>query len=152
MKEIVIAVLAALGTTLVLSLTGVLNAMFNSMVIPTNTVIAYNDSKCPKGWENFTQAQGRFIIGSGSGSNLEVKKFGHTGGTEVHTLTVEEMPQHSHIGKHAEWGSFDWRGGGSDPFWNKNKTFSEYETSISGKGRPHNNMPPYIVLTWCTKK
>ncbi|ENX4858870.1 TPA: hypothetical protein I7295_24395 [Vibrio parahaemolyticus] len=151
MKEIVIAVLAALGTTLVLSLTGVLNSMFNSMVIPSNTVIAFNGDKCPKGWRDFSQAQGRFIIGAGSGDNLKLKKFGDTGGAEEHTLTITEIPKHTHKGKHAEWGFFEWRGGGSDPFWNKKKTFTEYDSSATGGSQPHNNMPPYIVLRWCEK-
>jgi len=47
-------------------------------------------------------AQGRFIAGVGNGSDGVGSRFlsaGNTGGVYMHSLTVEEMPSHSHEGE-----------------------------------------------------
>ena len=88
-------------------------------------------------WE---QIQGRFMLTSGNGYNL-----GATGGEATHTLTVNEMPAHSHTpnggGQFATNGTGPSAGFGSGPYW-----FMQSNTSTVGGGAAHNNMPPYIVV------
>lgn len=88
----------------------------------------------------------RTIIGSGE---LDDRSFGFglTGGEHSHRLTVNEMPEHSHEFLFAL------------PTYNVNPgsaqglpsilTTSQYSTSITGGGEPHENMPPYLAVRWC---
>ena len=69
--------------------------------------------------------------------------LGQVGGEIDHVLTISEMPPHSH-GINGGWGAGPTNNGAfrvdaNSPgtFWGS--TFSE------GGGRPHNNMPPFIV-------
>lgn len=93
-------------------------------------------------WE---QIQDRFLLAAGSSYTA-----GKTGGEATHTLTVSEMPAHSHAiysgygdivsnvsdaYRYQTWGS-------SDRGW---KTGNLGTNSIGG-GKAHNNMPPYLVV------
>lgn len=121
--------------------------------IPSGTVIAFDSIKCPnEEWSYFSKASGRFLLGAGKGSNLTSRNIGDTGGEEANILSLDEMPAHTHSAKHAEWGQFNWKGGGNDPHWNKTKTFTNYETGSAGNNKAHNNMPPFLTLTFCIKK
>lgn len=75
--------------------------------------------------------------------------IGERGGEAEHTLTVAEMPQHTHpFPGQMYWGEKFGKGTTS---WGMNDTqtsqpFNLYET---GGSQPHNNMPPYIgVCAW----
>ena len=92
-------------------------------------------------WERI---QGRFLLCAGGGYAA-----GSTGGEASHTLTVNEIPSHSHVASSYKT-QVDRAG------------YSEYEamtasgnypapvaTGAAGGGQAHNNMPPYLaVYAW----
>lgn len=103
-------------------------------------------------WE---QIQDKFLLAAGSTYNA-----GSTGGSAVHnhttgnhTLTVSEIPSHSHNFNSANDGS-------STSTWaytNTLRTSSKNTTDTTGGGQPHNhgntgqasNLPPYLsVYMW----
>ena len=121
--------------------------------IPVSAVIAVDSADCPPGWSIFESAQDRFIFGVG----LE-HQYRMTGGSREHTLTIAELPQHSHG---VPWNQ---AGGNRQPNptpldrdsrrlldgyrWDTNSRQLNVENT--GGGEPHNNMPPFIALRYCT--
>ena len=69
---------------------------------------------------------------------------GSTGGEAEHTLTVDEIPSHKHtIG----YGTNTIGGTVERPNFSTTKTSAE--TTATGGGQAHNNMPPYLaVYVW----
>lgn len=61
--------------------------------LPAGAVASFNLSSCPEGWEPFSAAQARFIVGSDSGSTYS---NGDTGGSSSQTLTTLHLPAHTH--------------------------------------------------------
>ncbi len=64
---------------------------------------------------NVPDLRGRTVVGTGEGNGLSVRNLAEMGGEEQHTLTVPEIPPHSHgitptIYKH--WRSFEGAEGG----------------------------------------
>ena len=93
------------------------------------------------GGTTWTKIEGRFLLGAS-----EDYAVNSTGGEATHTLTIDEMPAHTHNytrlwpngGKY--WGNPD----GSN--WLGSNTVS---TTSTGGGQAHNNMPPYkAVYIW----
>ena len=108
-------------------------------------------------------SQGRMLLGADDSTY----KAGATGGEATHTLSVNEIPAHSHgisnsgdhthnfYGSDGNNGQFT-EGDGLDTEANKQYTHNErYTTSSAGAhthtisnaggGAAHNNMPPYLV-------
>lgn len=121
--------------------------------VPSGAVMAFDlPTKCPDGWSQFIDADGKSIIGVGNTRN-----YREQGGNSTHQLTVDEMPSHKH--------SFT-----GDPIsiggWNGDITYDvsvgDYSAngsitpsgviSTEGGSRPHNNMPPFLALYYCIKK
>jgi len=103
--------------------------------------------------------KGKFILGDGgSGAN---KALHNNGGEETHTLTVAEMPKHDHkiLSKH-DSNSHNNVGHRSAShhapgYWwisGNNHEADSYRTNYVGNNAPHNNMPPYYVLTYIIKQ
>ncbi len=91
-------------------------------------------------WEKITD---RFIIGAGN-----KYKLNSIGGEESHTLSIDEIPPHNHIieplgGRFAWGGDFTNEGPASGNGWRSE--LSRHYTSMTGKGNPHNNIPPYLA-------
>ena len=84
--------------------------------IPEGAVIAVQGETCPRPWQTYLPAQGRFILGAGAGGALNldangnltpVRKPGDTGGRAGVELRIEEIPPHTHrlaVGKSARAG------------------------------------------------
>lgn len=87
-------------------------------------------------WE---QVKDRFLLGAGSSY-----ANGTTGGEATHALTVNEMPEHRHsLTTH-------YVAGETKSYVSKAELLPDSAvggvTGYSGGNRPHNNMPPYLVV------
>ena len=101
-----------------------------------NTILGFGT------WEIFE----KFDLGLDE-NDTNMNQIGKTGGEKTHTLTIEEIPAHTHKVSYA----------GSDIATN-NSPYSEnkaisykqnnfYEdTNSVGNGQPHNNMPPFEIV------
>ena len=97
------------------------------------------------------QIKDRFLMCAGS-----TYKAGGTGGEASHTLTVEEMPSHSHaIMQYSVNYAFNPGTGGlkddnDNIFYNGSRVIrSRVTTATTGSGSAHNNNPPYLsVYVW----
>lgn len=89
--------------------------------------------------------------------NANGRSLGQAGGEENHTLTTNEMPGHTHpyndIYYSESWATVPvpgaWGSGKTDQ---DNKGFEMARTTGgSGGGASHNNMPPYMIVTYMIK-
>jgi microcystin-dependent protein len=98
---------------------------------------------------NIPDIRGRVIVGTGTGSGLTTRNLGSTGGEETHTLTINEMPAHTH----------SYVNNVNDQSLNNTiSTESAADnaditatTGSTGGSQAHNNMQPYIVLNYLIK-
>lgn len=93
-------------------------------------------------WE---QIKDTFLLASGDSYAL-----GSIGGEAMHTLTIDEMPAHSHTYKRHEFDRNDTDPDtGEDVYGANNKTLGARigTTEVAGDGQPHNNMPPYLAVS-----
>lgn len=89
-------------------------------------------------WERI---EDRFLWGCKS-----TESIGATGGESSHTLTVNEMPSHSHpFIETNEYSSTS--GGWNAPAWGPGSKNTAAITGFTGGGAAHNNMPPYIQVS-----
>ena len=114
---------------------------------PIGMIVAFDSDIDPNElfggtWERI---KGRFIWGIDDGETA-----GATGGEKEHTLTVTEMPTHSHepdgwvqvMSPGANTGSYGAVGTKTGSYRDY-KDKQGYSTSSVGGSQPHNNMPPY---------
>jgi microcystin-dependent protein len=110
---------------------------------------------------NIPDMRGRIGIGSGTGSGLSARTLGVSGGAETHTLTVGEMPAHSHtsnaIGGSTGLVTSDSQNTASSGLDTTSNEPNLYERPVAltindtGSGSAHNNMQPYMVLRYLIK-
>ena len=105
--------------------------------------------------------QGCAPMQAGQGPGLSLRDLGETGGEQAVTLLQTEMPVHNHVAQGATPGGLPspqnniW-GSGQKGFGNiyaasavpTNVQMSPSATSVSGGNLPHNNMPPFLGLTF----
>jgi microcystin-dependent protein len=99
--------------------------------------------------------RGRVPIHMGQGPGLSSKDLGEQAGQEAQTLSVNEMPAHTHA-QPASSGEQDTnRPGNAVPARGgvyagsgDGSTFMD-PTTTTGGSQPHNNMQPYLVLNYC---
>lgn len=137
------------------------------MIYPIGTVYLTMDEKDPKElfpgtkWKKISE--GKYLAGVGVGR--DVNKFlqgigvGEGAGEYVHTLTVEELPEHDHTVRVNNTGNPDgWVDRSRDyerQYWHTcYNVVNDYhhiqpKTNSTGGNKPHNNMPPYFgVFVW----
>ena len=142
---------------------------FNGKTAPSGWAVCNGKNGTP-------DLRGRFIYGYGNG---EGKVFGKKGGVEKHKLTVSELPSHNHsmqnAGNHNHrtidedvWagkkfgksnGAFSGGGKAAIGFATQNNHIyytstngnHTHKVNNTGSNKPHNNMPPYYVLTYIMK-
>ena len=96
------------------------------------------------GWVEDTAGQNYVIAGASS-----THTYGSTAGAETHTLTVAEMPAHTHgLSESNDTNGGDHNNSGSDSFL---RTGTGRSTLSAGSGAAHNNLQPTRYL-WCLVK
>ena len=106
-------------------------------------------------WYKTPNLQGCFLLPSSAEYSVNT-----TGGEKEHTLTVQEMPAHKHDKIHSLQGSqqlqfanstgsqIGYAGVTNNSGMPYDTPYAEPAyTSETGGGQPHNNMPPYYVVT-----
>ena len=117
------------------------------MIYPVGSVCIRGDNTDPSDvfvGTQWTRIKGRFIYGIDDGETLGV-----LGGEATHTLTVDEMPSHSHnsfisTDNGRYYGALPDTGGWLGQVlvgWGN--TIKENVLFSAGGNQPHNNMPPY---------
>ena len=123
-------------------------------VAPVGSIILWSGAvnEIPTGWalcngeNNTPNLRNRFVVGAGQDYAV-----GDTGGANEVTLTVEQMPSHSH--------SYSFNGADLKGSWDSDNYFynqsNEYpnngnrkSTNSTGGGKPHENRPPYYALCY----
>ena len=106
--------------------------------------------------------QGSTPLGAGQGPGLTLRDLGEIGGEQTVTLLDSEMPAHSHTAQASTAGGVNSPAGAA---WGESKLgktplnvyaasgannvlMSPLALSIAGGSQPHNNMPPYLCLTF----
>jgi microcystin-dependent protein len=104
--------------------------------------------------------RGRDIIGVGQGENLTNRVIGQTGGSEMHVLTIDQMPQHTHnilvststAGlEFADTGKEDVLVGDHGGAYVTNTTSGTPFIKESGNDASFNIMQPYLVCNYIIK-
>ena len=104
------------------------------------------------GWYKTPNLQGCFLLPSSAEYSVNT-----TGGEKEHTLTVDEMPAHAHAFQSpmlaftstppSGQSTVQLAGTSSSAGWMGTDAIGEPATASTGGGQPHNNMPPYYVVT-----
>lgn len=97
---------------------------------------------------NIPNIKGRTVVGLNS-SDTDFKTLGKTGGEKTHTLTIDEIPAHTHKLTYDISGAGT-NTGGTVALGNTSTT-SSLGTLPTGGGQAHNNLQPYIVLNYIIK-
>lgn len=96
---------------------------------------------------NLPNLSGRVAVGSGAGAGLTPRTIGGAGGEESHTLTIAEMPAHSH-GIIANSTDAGYNG---LPRADGSYSNAPSNTQSTGGNQPHNVMQPFLVLHYIIK-
>lgn len=116
------------------------------------------------GTSNFAlpNLQGCAPMQAGQGPGLTLRDLGETGGEQTVTLLQTEMPAHLHTAQGAAAAATTgdptnacWAGGQhrtdvlySNQAASTGQAMSPQATSVAGGSLPHNNMPPFLGLTF----
>jgi len=93
-------------------------------------------------WTAF--AAGRTLVGINSG-DTDFDTVEETGGAKTHTLTVDEMPSHTHNSQYDNRTPDGIDSGGAGSEIGGRGTNNFFPTTATGGGQAHNNLQPYIV-------
>lgn len=107
----------------------------------------------------WTQINGRFLIGTGAPENNDDgtspgnydKTLGSKGGEATHTLTVNELPAHTHTATVYSISSGNYTANAARLVYKDNTTTGWISEGLSwvnstGGSQSHNNLPPYLAV------
>ncbi len=116
---------------------------------------------------NLPDLRGRVPIGFGQGAGITPKNIASTGGETTHTLTISEMPSHSHTFNVGSTGNIgtpqnNFLAIPSYTVGGENKNIKNYTNTVeslgslnqnamsaSGSSVAHDNMQPNMTLSFC---
>ncbi len=107
----------------------------------------YGEGEAPGSFK-LPDLRGRTAIGAGQGVDLTDRILGVTDGEEIHQLTVDELPEHTHEYLRHVTQVIYAPGTGRTGATSGSETHS---VSSSGGDQPHNNMQPFVVLNYIIK-
>lgn len=89
--------------------------------------------------------RGRVPVGAGQGSSLTLRELGGQLGTETHTLSVEQIPSHSHLyhRSHKDGPNVNDQFAKGD---SENARHYTSQTGTTGGGQPHPIVQPSLVV------
>lgn len=130
-------------------------------LVSESGISAFNSESCPAGWRNYTEADGRFLIGTGYFDTIHngvVRyKVGDKGGEVKHKLVLDEMPAHTHFAPSIEhicqachYNLGLSHVGSGTSYWAMNQS-NKLTTGETGAGVPHENRPSYYAVKFCIK-
>jgi microcystin-dependent protein len=99
---------------------------------------------------HFTLPDLRNRFPGGAGSNLGA--LGSVGGEARHTLSVAEMPSHSHVSPTNTSFLMQYNGVNQDTTFGGGGTYMTVQgssTRSTGGDGDHENRPPFLALNWC---
>lgn len=126
------------------------NAMQNKLldsIYPIGSIMIKDDATDYSSYLGFTWEKvfaGVTLVGLDT-TQTEFDTIGKTGGEKTHTLTIEEMPDHSH-GAAISGGSGNVYTAGS--FLSGQSPLYYIPTNAVGGDQPHNNLQPYQVVAY----
>jgi microcystin-dependent protein len=105
--------------------------------------------------------RGRAVVHAGQGDALTPRSLGESGGSETVTLTVDELPVHSHAVRTSSAPGED--ASAAKQALARSVGAMLYQTDVSSSlvtlapeaigptagGQPHNNLMPYLTLSYC---
>lgn len=124
-------------------------------VLPSGCILLWSGAKdaIPDGFvlcdgqNNTPDLRSKFVLGAGS-----TYAVGATGGEAAHTLTVNEIPSHTHDIYHGGFSSDPTHNSVRSGYIGENNSVAESGViTNTGGGQPHNNMPPYYALCYIMK-
>ena len=122
--------------------------------IPSGVIVMWGGEvdKIPSGWVLCDGGNGtpnlrdRFIVGAGAGY-----KVGTTGGEKEVTLSIDQMPSHTHMHNHLPAWFADAPGGDMAQGTSTRANPPKWETDARGGNQPHENRPPFYALCYIMK-
>ena len=107
--------------------------------------------------------QGAVSMGAGQGPGLTPRSLGETGGSATVTLVTPEIPSHGHSGSLSRAESYEGHPAGGHAAMTQGglalyapagassptTAMSPMAVGVTGGAQPHNNMMPYLAITFC---
>lgn len=128
--------------------TGITGSAGNTANFVSGMIIAWNNIAAPSGWalcdgtSGTPDLRGRFIVGA---TGVAPFTFGGSGGAGTVTLTVNQLPAHTHtVATHQGAGT---AGGAGD----SGILVGTQTSSSTGGGQSIPILPPYFVLSYIMK-
>lgn len=144
-KEVAVQAQALAVQAQALAEKGVTNSELLDFVYPIGSIYMSVNSTNPGSFigGTWSRIQDRFLLAAGSSYSA-----GSTGGAATHTLTVDEMPSHTHTYSR-KYAAEDTATTAVAKGATSSQTTVTETSDATGGGKAHNNMPPYLaVYVW----